>query len=59
MGKSFVLREFYCSDCGLTLMASKKADRQTPAGHIKHMWCPQCKVVTKFIQLPITSGIYK
>lgn len=43
-------RRFMCCNCGLTVDAPKVKGRTHP-GHIKHMYCCQCKETTKHIQM--------
>lgn len=59
MGKAFVLRNFICPNCLKTVTVSKKANRITAAGHIKHMWCPYCKTTQGFIQQALDSPVYR
>lgn len=46
-----VLRYFRCCECGTEITAPKRANKQTPRGHIKHMWCYKCKEVTAHEQI--------
>jgi rubredoxin len=43
---SFVLRAFKCQGCGLKMVAPKSHGSEP--GHIKDMYCPNCKAETKF-----------
>lgn len=46
----FYVRYFRCSECEFKRQATKGSGVTTNAGHEKHMFCPQCNKVTKFIQ---------
>lgn len=45
--RTFVLRCFKCPECGLKMVAPKC--RGSEPGHIKDMYCPQCKGDQKFV----------
>lgn len=44
-------RLFQCPTCGFKWPAAKSASRLTSVGHIKTMWCVQCKTEKNFIQI--------
>ena len=46
-----VMRVFKCPVCGGVILASKKANRKTPDGHVKDMFCPYCNDERKFVQI--------
>ena len=43
-------RRFQC-ECGLIYTAFKKSSRKTKAGHIKDLYCYNCKKIQKMVQL--------
>lgn len=38
----------YCSECDTKMPIVRKASRRKSKGHLKHMYCPTCKIVTEF-----------
>ena len=46
-----IMRVFKCCGCGFITRASKRADRKTKRGHVKHIYCAFCKRVMPFIQI--------
>lgn len=48
------VRDFRCQVCGEAVQATKRPDRRTSPGHIKHMWCIKCKDETPHVQI---SGV--
>lgn len=48
-GTPILLRHFKCSVCGQKMSASKEK-AITAIGHIKTMYCPNCKEERDFIQ---------
>lgn len=40
-----------CEQCGVVVTVTKKPNRKTPVGHVKHMYCYKCRQRTKHIQI--------
>lgn len=45
---------YKCNCCGGELTIPRQKGRRRGVGHIKDLWCPWCKIDTKFIE----KGIY-
>lgn len=43
------IRTLYCSECGGKMWATAKVGQRRSEGHLKDMYCPYCKKVTKFV----------
>ena len=41
---------FICTNCGNTYFLGRDKGKQRKNGHIKDLWCPVCKEVTKHIE---------
>lgn len=39
-----------CEDCGFQMPIFRKQARQKKKGHIKHMYCPNCRKTKAFIE---------
>lgn len=44
------IRIFRCQTCGFQMPATKTWG-MTHTGHVKHMWCPRCRMVVGFEQV--------
>lgn len=44
-------RLFRCAVCGEIAPATKRRGKTTQPGHVKHMYCLRCKVVTEHVQI--------
>lgn len=47
------VRDFRCDVCGTVTPATKRRGRRTSLGHIKTMYCYQCRSVTQHTQIGI------
>ncbi len=50
--QKLVQTSLVCEECGYREYIWRKAGRQRPCGHIKHMWCYRCKERTAHIEEP-------
>lgn len=46
-----VISNFVCVECGDVLPLPRNHGRQRKNGHVKDIWCPKCKEVTKFKEI--------
>lgn len=60
MGKgSFDLSSLVCLECGNIFIIPRKKEKHRGNGHIKDIWCPICKKVSKHYEiLDIDSFLY-
>lgn len=49
--KKAIVRIFKCPTCGQKAYAPKKKGKLTATGHIKTLYCPNCKKKRKQIQI--------
>lgn len=45
-----VYSKLECQECGSNLNIPRKRAKKRSEGHIKHMYCPTCKLTTGFIE---------
>ena len=43
-----VISNFVCQECGTVVPLPRNHGRQRENGHVKDIWCPKCKCVSKF-----------
>jgi len=48
--RNYTISEVYCKECGSKTTVSRKKNRQREKGHIKDVWCIQCRDITKHIE---------
>ncbi len=41
--RKVVTKELKCTKCGRVVTIPRKASRNKSAGHIKHLWCTNCR----------------
>ena len=56
MKRITVMKYLKCLKCDFVLTIHRKANKNQPDGHIKHMWCPKCKKKTAHKELPEFEG---
>ena len=46
------ISDFYCTNCGKQgISIPRKADQQREAGHLKSLWCPNCRKVVNHVEV--------
>lgn len=48
--QEMVLAYLRCSECGLLMIIPRRAARKKKVGHVKHMYCSQCKCKRAFVE---------
>lgn len=52
MRKQSVIRsDFYCTKCGYYFPIFRKTAKQKEPGHLKALFCPECKRVVNFVEI--------
>ena len=46
-----VISEFTCMECGMKVPLPRNHGNQRESGHVKDIYCPGCKKVSKFKEL--------
>lgn len=46
-----VQSKFVCQECGAQMVLYRKRAEQRKLGHVKHMYCPNCKETTAFTEI--------
>ena len=41
-----------CKVCGFKMPIPRNHGNPREKGHIKDLWCPRCKIQTKFVEVP-------
>ena len=49
--KRYVTSEFHCPECEFVMPLPRNCGRQREKGHIKNIWCPQCKKEMRFKEI--------
>jgi transcription elongation factor Elf1 len=49
--RTVTLRVFQCPTCGVKMVMPKKANRITKNGHLKTLYCYQCKTDKQMVQI--------
>ena len=49
--RNYVISNFICSECGITVPLPRNHGRQREHGHCKDMWCPSCMKESKFKEI--------
>lgn len=47
----FVATDLVCLECGNVFTISRRENRLKSSGHIKDLWCPKCKNITKHYEV--------
>lgn len=45
---TLLIKRLVCETCGIARDIPRRANKNRPSGHAKHMWCATCRRVTKF-----------
>jgi len=45
--RNFTISEVYCKECGAMTTVPRGKSKQREKGHIKDLWCIQCRSITK------------
>lgn len=48
---SYYISNFKCNICDMSFPLPRKTRRMRELGHIKDLYCPRCKEITKFREL--------
>ena len=54
----FVATDLACLECGNVFTISRRENRLRSSGHIKDLWCPNCKKDRKFYELKDADTYY-
>mgnify|MGYP007056213182 CR=1 FL=1 len=46
-----IIMYYRCDNCQNDVTVPRQTGRRRENGHVKDMWCPWCKVESKFIEL--------
>lgn len=50
MRGNLLIHDFYCTQCGFKITLPRKKGKQRPAGHLKKIYCCNCKAEVNFVE---------
>lgn len=49
--RNYTISRCVCTNCGLIFPIPRKKSAAREKGHIKDIWCPSCKEISKFFEI--------